>query len=90
MHHITQPLSTAARMAFHSIFNTWLSQASEGDYEQLDAARRAFAPNQVCSAVRLIQGCQSDPELCQQLPKALVQLLQARNWPQLCAAESAA
>ena len=90
MHHIIQPLSTAARKAFHSIFNTWLAQAGEGDYEQLDAARQAFAPNQVCSAVRLIQGCQADPELRQQLPATLVQLLQARNWPQLCAAESAA
>ena len=90
MHHITQPLSTAARLAFHSIFSTWLAQASESDYEQLDAALQAFAPNQVCSAVRLVQGCQADPVLRQQLPKTLVQLLQARNWPQLCAAESVA
>jgi len=87
-HHL--PLSTAQRMAFHSIFNTWLAQASEKDYEQLDAARQAFAPNQVCSAVRLIQGCQADPALSQKLPATLVQLLQARNWPQPCAAESAA
>ena len=53
--------------------------ALEEDYAQLSAAREAFAPNQVCSAVRLIQGCMTDDNLEQQLPASLRALLRERN-----------
>lgn len=85
----TQPLSTAQRMALHSIFNAWLAQACEDDYEQLEAARVKFAPNQVCSSIRLIQGCLAQRELEQLLPESLRQLMKERNWPQPCADVSA-
>lgn len=86
----TQPLSTTQRMALHSIFNAWLAQASEDDYEQLETARQAFAPHQVCSSIRLIQGCLARRELEQRLPESLRQLMKERNWPQPCADVSSA
>lgn len=82
MNQSTQPLSTAQRMAFHRIFSTWLAQASLEEYQLLEQAREQFAPKEVCSAIRLFQGCQAHPDLRQRLPATLVQLLQARNWPQ--------
>ena len=71
------------RMLFHSIFNEWLSRASDEDWQQLEQAREHFAPNEVCSAVRLVRRCLARQELVQELPLSLRQLLQERNWPQV-------
>ena len=71
------------RMLFHSIFNEWLSRASDEDWQQLEQARERFAPNEVCSAVRLVRRCLARQELVQELPLSLRQLLQERNWPQV-------
>lgn len=69
------------RRLFRSIFNEWvMTQASEEDWQQLEQARERFAPNEVCSAVRLVRGCLAR----QELPQSLRQLLQERNWPQSC------
>ena len=73
------------RRLFRSIFNEWvMTQASEEDWQQLEQARERFAPNEVCSAVRLVRGCLARQELAQELPQSLRQLLQERNWPQSC------
>ena len=73
------------RRLFRSIFNEWvMTQASEEDWQQLEQARERFAPNEVCSAVRLVRGCLARQELAQELPQSLRQLLQERNWPQVC------
>ena len=72
------------RRLFHSIFNEWvMTQASEEDWQQLEQARERFAPNEVCSAVRLVRDCLARQELAQELPQSLRQLLQERNWPQV-------
>lgn len=78
------------RKQFHAIFNDWLSAAGEDEYQQLEQAREQFAPNQVCSAIRLVRGCLADPALVTQLPASLRQLLQERHWPQACADARAA
>ena len=73
------------RRLFHSIFNEWvMAHASEEDWQQLEQARERFAPNEVCSAVRLVRGCLARQELEQELPQSLRQLLRERNWPQAC------
>ena len=72
------------RRLFRSIFNEWvMTQASEEDWQQLEQARERFAPNEVCSAVRLVRDCLARQELAQELPQSLRQLLQERNWPQV-------
>ncbi|RRD55740.1 hypothetical protein EII20_13910 [Comamonadaceae bacterium OH2545_COT-014] len=78
------------RKQFHAIFNDWLSAAGEDEYQQLEQAREQFAPNQVCSAIRLVRGCLADPALVTQLPASLRQLLRERHWPQACADARAA
>ena len=72
------------RMLFHSIFNEWLSRASDEDWQQLEQARERFAPNEVCSAVRLVRRCLARRDLARELPQSLRQLLQERNWPPTC------
>ena len=72
-------LSTEDRAQIHQAFNDWLNVASEEDNVQLGLAREAFAPNQVCSAITLIQGCMTDDQLEQQLPASLRALLRERN-----------
>ena len=72
-------LSTEDRAQIHQAFNDWLNVASEEDNVQLGLAREAFAPNQVCSAITLIQGCMTDDNLEQQLPASLRALLRERN-----------
>ena len=73
------------RRLFRSIFNEWVkAHASEEDWQQLEQAREHFAPNEVCSAVRLVRRCLARQELVQELPLSLRQLLQERNWPQVC------
>ena len=72
------------RKLFHSIFNKWLNRTSDENWQQLEKARERFAPNEVCSAVRLVRGCLARQELEQELPQSLRQLLRERNWPQAC------
>ena len=73
------------RMLFHSIFNEWvMAHASEDDWLQLEQAREHFAPNEVCSAVRLVRRCLARRDLARELPQSLRQLLQERNWPPAC------
>lgn len=78
------PADADERAHFHAIFCDWLNAASEEDYQQLDQARDAFAPNQVCPAVNLVLGCLARPQLEQQLPQSLRQLLIDRRWPPAC------
>lgn len=83
-------LNDEQRLVFHSVFNEWLTIASEADYQALCDAREQFAPNMVCSAIRLVMGCLENPELIQVFPKSLQKLLQDRNWPLVCAGEKSA
>ena len=70
------------RRRLHQVFNQWLSKANEDDYHELDAVREHFAPNEVCSVVRLLRGCLADPGLMARLPPSLRSLLeQAMNLP---------
>ena len=74
------PMSDESRKQFHAIYNDWLTNASEGDFEKLEHAREHFAPGQVCSMVSLVRGCLNNPEFRPDLPESLVQLLRERNW----------
>ena len=85
---IHQQLSTIQRMEFHSIFATWLTQASDDDCMKLSHARE-LVPNPVCSAIQLVQSYSVDPELAKQLPSSLTQLLASRKWPQAVAVSAA-
>lgn len=74
------PITTAQRKSLHSLFNDWLSQANEEGFEQFLAVRHELAPAQVCSFVRLVQGCSVRHDLAQRLPGDLKQRLQALHW----------
>lgn len=83
----TQPLTSDVeeRKRIHAVFNDWLCQATDEEFQQLEQTRERFAPHQVCSIVSLIRGCLVQKELVQSLPASLRQLLQARNLPPACA-----
>ena len=83
----TQPLTSDVeeRKRIHAVFNDWLCQATDEEFQQLEQTRERFAPHQVCSIVSLIRGCLSRDDLAQSLPESLRQLLQARNLPPACA-----
>lgn len=89
MQAIHEPLSTTQRMQFHSIFSTWLTQASDDDCLKLSHARE-LVPSPVCSAIQLVQNYSVDPELAKQLPSSLTQLLASRKWPHAVAASATA
>ncbi|MGG4579419.1 hypothetical protein [Alcaligenes sp. Me129] len=74
------PITVAQRKNLHSIFNDWLSQASDEGFEQFLAVRHELAPAQVCSFVRLVQGCSVRQDLAQRLPGDLKQRLQVHRW----------
>ena len=82
-----QPLTSDVeeRKRIHAVFNDWLCQATDEEFQQLEQTRERFAPHQVCSIVSLIRGCLVQKELVQSLPASLRQLLQARNLPPACA-----
>ena len=83
----TQPLTSDVeeRKRIHAVFNDWLCQATDEEFQQLEQTRERFASHQVCSIVSLIRGCLVQKELVQSLPASLRQLLQARNLPPACA-----
>lgn len=74
------PITTAQRKSLHSVFIDWLLQANEEGLEQFLAVRHEVAPAQVCSFVRLVQGCSVRQDLAQRLPGDLKQRLQALHW----------
>ena len=83
----TQPLTSDVeeRKRIHAVFNDWLCQASEEEFQQLEQTRERFAPHQVCSIVSLVRGCLVREDLSQGLPATLRQLLKERNLPPACA-----
>lgn len=70
------------RKRFHAIFNDWLNEATEADWIELGEARERFAPGEICSVVRLVNGCLARQELAERLPASLRARLQERHWPQ--------
>lgn len=77
------------RKLLHSAFNQWLTVASDDDWQQLMALRAQFAPDQACSVIGLIRGCQKRQALRERLPVSLRQLLRERHWLQACDAVKA-
>ena len=69
------------RKLFHAVFNEWFAEATETDYDLLEAAREHVAPGHICSMLTLVRICFAQ-DLKLELPETLVQRLQARNWPQ--------
>lgn len=67
------------RAIFHRCFKTWCSQATNDDFDKLEQLREQVAPGEVCSMVRLVRSGFRQPDLRDQLPAALVGLLQERR-----------
>ncbi|MFP5474138.1 MAG: hypothetical protein ACLGJD_10875 [Gammaproteobacteria bacterium] len=71
--------SPEERAVFHSCFRAWCSQASSDEFDKLEQLREQVAPGEVCSMVRLVRAGFRQPDLRDQLPAALVGLLQERR-----------
>lgn len=67
------------RATFHSCFRTWCNQATNDEFDQLEQLREQVAPGEVCSMVRLVRAGFRQPDLRDQLPAALIGLLQERH-----------
>ena len=80
------PHDVQERKELHAVFNRWIFLASEDEFEQLSDLREQFAPQQVCSVIRLLHGCMQEPTLLSQMPSSLRQLLQERTLLPSCAA----
>ena len=82
-------LSDAQRELLNDALSEWFAQATETDYETLEAAHERVAAGQVCSIVNLVQRCYAQG-LTAELPETLVRRLQERNWPQAGSASKSA
>ena len=74
-------LNPTQRSRFHAMFERWLCNATDQEYQEFANLRELIAPGQVCTVIQIALTCLRDPVMINRLPASLREALLAENWP---------